>query len=445
MSKNFKPSMFNRVIRTGYSTVVYNSYMGTKSIIQVFDDDENKVNSLLSLPKVEIDDKSDGIAKELIERGILVPFDADEKARREKLMIESIFSNDLYLVIHTTENCNFRCEYCALNFHKRNLEVNTQEKIIKFIRKNIRFFNRVIIDWFGGEPLLNISAIEYISEQVKECCLKAHKQYIASVTTNGYLLTPVNVKKLLKANVFKICVTIDGIQETHDKQRHLSNGMPTFEKIINNLINIRNDKSLTMMDIVIRTNISLEISQKLEKYYIYYNELFGNDRRFSLFIRLVGDWGGSRIDNFKKSLIERSSYKYIYNKLMNCDGKIIFRNNFSDLEPAGCVCSAVYRNKYTIDVLGNIHKCDTPLENGKIGYIDDAGKMILNEDQHYKWISPFREKSVECDNCFFSCACFMLTCPKKRVVDCDNSCGDFLSGIDELILMYNNSIQKGVI
>ena len=133
MSKNFKPSMFNRVIRTGYSTVVYNSYMGTKSIIQVFDDDENKVNSLLSLPKVEIDDKSDGIAKELIERGILVPFDADEKARREKLMIESIFSNDLYLVIHTTENCNFRCEYCALNFHKRNLEVNKQEKIIKFI------------------------------------------------------------------------------------------------------------------------------------------------------------------------------------------------------------------------------------------------------------------------------------------------------------------------
>lgn len=437
-----KPSMFNRLINTCNGVVLYNSYIGVDSIIELSGDDAKTANEMLSSTYIILDDKNGKLKSKLVERGYLVPSDIDEKSRRERLMIETIFSNDLRLIIHTTENCNFRCEYCALDFHKKDLDLSTQDRIIKFIRKNIRFYNRVIIDWFGGEPLLNIAAIERISREVKECCHKAHKQYVASITTNGYLLSPTNVNRLYNANVYKICVTIDGIKETHNRQRHLLNGMPTFDRIIENLKSIRDNKSLSL-DVIIRTNISLEISQILDEYYKYYNELFGHDKRFSLFVRLVGNWGGSRVDAFKPSIINRSSYKDIYHRFINYCGNISFRNNYSDLEPAGCACGAMYKNKYTIDVSGNVHKCDTPMESGKIGYIDESGKMVLDEDMHYKWISPYGDKPKECDDCFFSCSCFMLTCPKKRALDKNNQCEDFIAGIDELILLCNNNIKRG--
>lgn len=65
---------------------------------------------------------------------------------------------------------------------------------------------------------------------------KSKKPYYSSITTNGYLLTPNNIKTLIDCNVYSYTITIDGLQETHDKFRHLVGKQPTFNNnIINNL------------------------------------------------------------------------------------------------------------------------------------------------------------------------------------------------------------------
>ena len=46
-----------------------------------------------------------------------------------------------------------------------------------------------MISWFGGEPLLEMEVIDYVSQKVMEICRKAHKPYTAAVTSNGYLLS----------------------------------------------------------------------------------------------------------------------------------------------------------------------------------------------------------------------------------------------------------------
>ena len=92
-------------------------------------------------------------------------------------------------------------EYCALDFVKKPLDDVVAKSIVKFIRKNISKYSSVVISWFGGEPLLNIDAIEEISKEVISICKCAKKQFYASITTNGFLLTKKNIDTLYRCHV----------------------------------------------------------------------------------------------------------------------------------------------------------------------------------------------------------------------------------------------------
>ena len=65
------------------------------------------------------------------------------------------------------------------------------------------------------------------------------KPLISSMTTNGYFLDCATFEKLSAYNLIDIQITIDGLKQTHDMQRVLKDGSPTFDKIINNLIEIK--------------------------------------------------------------------------------------------------------------------------------------------------------------------------------------------------------------
>ena len=173
--------------------------------------------------------------------------------------MEYIMQPSLRVVVHTTKACNFRCKYCALNFEPKHLQQDGCDNIISFFRKNISKYERVHISWFGGEPLLKMDAIEYISNAVMDICRRAKKPYYSSVTTNGYLLTPENVDKLIKLRVYNYAVTVDGVKATHDNQRVLENGNGSFDQIIRNLEYMRDSVKSRALNVIIRTNITREI------------------------------------------------------------------------------------------------------------------------------------------------------------------------------------------
>ncbi|MFV0441536.1 MAG: 4Fe-4S cluster-binding domain-containing protein [Lachnospirales bacterium] len=95
-------------------------------------------------------------------------------------------SEVLHLSIMTTLKCNFKCTYCFEE--PKNIELNEQveNKILSFIKKNIKIYKSIHIDWYGGEPLINIKSIECLSEKIIEICNENGVQYWATITTNGY-------------------------------------------------------------------------------------------------------------------------------------------------------------------------------------------------------------------------------------------------------------------
>lgn len=428
----YKTSMFNRMVMRDGRMILYNSFGGTKSLLEIPKNKIEKVNMWLNSDKIKNVDELDFV--KLIDKGYIVHNEVDEKKIRDYRTIEYLTDNRLHLVVHVTQACNFRCSYCYMDFKPENLKPDVQEGIINYIRKNIQKYKSVCIDWFGGEPLLGMDIIERISKEVIRICKEQKKPYTAMVTTNGYNLNPENVKRLMSCHVTHLAVTIDGTQEIHDRQRVLVNGKPTFDDIIKNLKYIRDNIKSRTLTVSIRSNITKEHIGNLSDYYSFFDNEFGMDHRFSLFIRPVADYGGTRVKQMTNLFI--SDMHEIYEILVGLHGKIKFFPNFIDLEKGGHTCTARDLYKYTIGCDGSISKCDEDLSD-TIGHLYSDGYMELNEEKCVNWF--LTDNKSECDDCFFSGSCFMEICPKSRILYKNTACRIDFQEIDSLIWLAANT------
>ncbi|ELP5188911.1 radical SAM protein, partial [Clostridium perfringens] len=123
------------------------------------------------------------------------------------------------LIILPTEKCNFRCVYCYESYEAGTITEETVDNMINIVKQKINEIKVLSVQWFGGEPLLEIDKIEGISDKLITLCNEHNVIYTASMTTNGYFLTLENFKRLKKKRVYSYQITLDGLGKTHNKQR----------------------------------------------------------------------------------------------------------------------------------------------------------------------------------------------------------------------------------
>lgn len=437
MSKALKPSMFNYLCKDEQQLILYNSFIGTKSIAKVSDCNKVEVENLLS--QSLIDEVSfNNITDTLFEMGFLVPADENEKLKREFLFSQFVNDDTLDLVITLTEKCNFVCKYCAQDFAKGKMSEIVQDQIIQFVKKNINKYSKLRVEWFGGEPLLCKDIIKKLSESFIDICRKARKGYSAAITTNGYLLDINTFRMLYDNKVIAYQITLDGLKKNHDKQRCLSNQKGTFDKILSNLLDIKNTTSSAAFRINIRTNFTKDIVDNIEDYLSFYQDQFIGDNRFVFFARAAEDWGGERVKGFE-GLLNANEQHTLLEKIYNKNPKIDFYVNYSFLEPTSTVCHAVHKNMFNIGCDGKVYKCDSSIELACIGEICAGGKMVLDEYKMALWSCGTRYTSLECDECFFSCSCIKGGCPLDIVKGYDREkyrCSFEKYNIDALLKMF---------
>ncbi|MEO0136868.1 MAG: radical SAM protein [candidate division WOR-3 bacterium] len=131
--------------------------------------------------------------------------------------------------IYPTFRCNLKCEMCFEKYARVETEMDYADwvKIIAEIKK---FRPRVHIS--GGEPFVYKGILKLI-EHIKKNNLYLH------ITTNGTFLEDY-AGELIKFNVNRIDISIDGAGDTHDKIRGVKG---TFNKIIKGLQRLNNLKS----------------------------------------------------------------------------------------------------------------------------------------------------------------------------------------------------------
>jgi uncharacterized protein len=156
------------------------------------------------------------------------------------------------ITIIVTEDCSLRCSYCYQNaknsFHAMTKE--TARKIVDLLfqedAKDNIYLNKynsvgIILDFIGGEPLLEIELIDYFLHYFRFKAIQLNHRWaiyhMVSITTNGILYNSPKVQEFLFKNYgrISIAITIDGNKELHDSCRLFPDGSPSYDIVANSM------------------------------------------------------------------------------------------------------------------------------------------------------------------------------------------------------------------
>ncbi len=377
----------------------------------------------------------------LIKLGFLVDEKTDEKRMAMLYYYDYIYDKSLRLVILPNEDCNFRCTFCYENFNGVYMDQKNLDSIIIFLRKNITKYSSLDVDWFGGEPLLSLNSIYQFSDKAKQLCKIASIPYRAAITTNGYLLDAETLLGLLRCKVTIYQITLCGNEEQHDAIRYLKNGCGSFQKIINNLLEIKRLDYLTFK-MVIRINVTKSMLGTLSDLIDWLSDLFGGDERFLFYFRPVGDWGGNRVQSISDELYV--NHDELFRELFKAKGNLNYDIYYSLL--SNNICAAAKRNNYVIRANGDINKCTESLysEYNKVGILTEEGKMEINKELLAKWLFTYYKNEV-CLNCVKYELCNNRKCPDnclKKSTAVEAYCGYEDVALEEIIKLLDLSKSK---
>ena len=143
-----------------------------------------------------------------------------------------------------TDDCNLRCKYCYIT-HKsaeKRMRFETAQRFIDYIlTSDIRFAEAVILDFIGGEPMLEAPLISQICDYFKVKAFELNHpwywNYRINICTNGVNYGSKDVQALIRRNFGKISVsiTLDGTKEKHDLQRVFPDGSGSYDAINQNI------------------------------------------------------------------------------------------------------------------------------------------------------------------------------------------------------------------
>jgi len=196
----YKESMFNIEFMHNEKSYAYNTRTNTLAEF------EHGINICL---------KEGKYINEMKSCGFIVEDNIDEMEKLERAVTK--FSNEipkrLDITVVLTEDCNFRCVYCYQDKGHKLFSAEDADKLVDYLEKVFESeVEGILIHYFGGEPLLNLSILKYLDIKLKNLCREKGKSFESYITTNGSLLVPETLKQL-QFNTIQL--TFDGDEKTH--------------------------------------------------------------------------------------------------------------------------------------------------------------------------------------------------------------------------------------
>ncbi|MBO7529051.1 MAG: SPASM domain-containing protein [Bacteroidales bacterium] len=367
--------------------LLYNSLY--KQLIKINADEYNII-------KNDTIDANSDLGKLLVEMKYVVLTTDNELEYYKYHYNRTHFDNSvLALSILTTLACNMSCPYCYESKSNTFMKEETANQIINWVDKNLTGKKTLSVNWFGGEPLLRLNIIEYLSQRFMSLCKKHNIEYKAGITTNGYLLDTKAIQTLEHYNVFDIQVTFDGNKKSHDVAKHLANGDGSYDRIVSNISNYC-IISKSHLPLRIRVNLS---DNNYDTISALLNDLPDVVREHSsIFFRWLYSNESSGWKEFSKEKQSKEAYKGIFSLLKLAHDKGYHIENRCESEDF-CFCEADNPGFYTIDPLGNIYLCVHDYKpDFSIGNVfEGISPTKLSEFYSFRNVSVLND--TECMNC----------------------------------------------
>ena len=257
------------------------------------------------------------------------------------------------LVLSLTGQCNFACRYCyAAEHNKEMMSVETALAAVNLAVSSLPQGEKFIIQFSGGEPLLNFKVLHAVVSYVQKNEVPA----ILQLQTNGSLLTDPIAQYLFK-NEVAIGVSLDGKPNINDKLRLTKGGKGATEQILQGLeVLKRNNIACGITCVVTADNVN-ELAGIVEMAYF-----LGNVRRIGFDLLRGQGRGSGLVAPTEEEMAKAMEQVYLRNKVLS---KMVgYEIKIAQQERARLVCSEECRE------FGHCYAM-----NGEAAFVEASGKI----------------------------------------------------------------------
>ena len=270
------------------------------------------------------------------------------------------------LVLSLTGQCNFACRYCyAAEHNKEMMSVETALAAVKMAVSSLPEGEKFIIQFSGGEPLLNFKVLHAVVSYVYENKVPA----VLQIQTNGSLLSDQIAKYLFK-NKVAIGVSLDGKPKVNDKLRLTKDGKGATEQILQGLeVLKRNNIACGITCVVTADNVN-ELAGIVEMAYF-----LGNVRRIGFDLLRGQGRGSGLVPPTEMEMAQAMEQVYLRNKLLS---KMVgYEIKIAQQERAKLACTEECRE------FGHCYAM-----NGEASFVEASGKIyacssLIGDEEFY--------------------------------------------------------------
>lgn len=182
----------------------------------------------------DIVDEAVAQLKQLKDEGLLASSGAED--------IGALFEQPAYvksLCLHVSHDCNLRCRYCfagtgRFGGQRQLMTAATARAAVDLILDASGPRQSCEIDFFGGEPLMNMPVVKETVQYARQAAEAKGKQVNLTLTTNGVLLDQ-DVRDYLAEQQIKLVLSLDGRKQVNDYMRPGARGGGSYADIMPNL------------------------------------------------------------------------------------------------------------------------------------------------------------------------------------------------------------------
>lgn len=331
-----------------------------------------------------------------------------------------LFNGTSLHIVVPTLRCNHNCAYChsrSVNENSNGFDMDkeTAKKTVDFIFQTPA--KRLMIEFQGGEPLLNFDVVKFIIEYAQKVSKEKDKQCTFDLVTN---LSRMNhrILKFLMKNHVKICTSLDGPEHVHNKNRGYLFGN-SYKNTIYWIKEIKEKYNYDVNALLVITKYSLPYHKEIIDEYV-------KNKLKIIKIKELDKIGYAK-DSWKEIGYSSEEYVEFWKKSMEylsqINKKYELRDrmveylllklkgewpNYSDLQsPCGAVVSQIAYSQN-----GDIYTCDEGRQNElfRLGNVKtNSYKDVITSNKTCEVITASTNDNNFCDKCVYKPFCGL--CP----------------------------------
>ena len=376
----YKPSQYN-CIKVAEKVAIFNTFSGSMAIMEC-----EEYSKLQHIDELCAEDED---VQRWLRLDFIVEADKDEAAIVNYCRYRDTFlkNRPIYRIL-TTSACNARCFYCYEQGRPiQNMSKETAVDAADFIMRSSEDAEKIALNWFGGEPLLNPDVITLIMQKLNVTMGK--EKVASSMITNASLFS----KELIDLakeewNLTNIQITLDGMAETHEKRKAYVNNEYYFNKTIETIGSLLS----AGFHVSLRLNYDKKNFSNIIVLIHFIHKIFGNPSNLSCYAYPL----------FNTS--SRNEAAYVYDKdipeyiprILHALTECGYYNPMNILPRLTTACFATDPYSYVINTDGLLYKCtmDGMEPSRSVGNVWDGVQM---NNRIIEWTTPVLiEQCHEC-------------------------------------------------